>query len=135
LTLKDYGEFPLNIPVIIEDSDFIYPFMIVPIFLNSDENVLAIDESIEKDLPIFIAFTNIGKEGSRDLEDCYNVGVIGSIMRRVSLPDGRTKVLFQGLSRGRMLNASFDGELYTGTVEAIESLPFEKFKVNAGMIF
>ena len=133
MTLKDYGEFPLNIPVIIEDSNFIYPFMIVPIFLSSDENLLAVDESIEKDLPIFIAFTKQGKEGNKDLDSCYTSGVIGSIMRRVSLPDGRIKVLFQGLSRGSILNCNYENSTLSTSVDIIEILPFDKLKVKAGM--
>ena len=30
----------------------------------------------------------------------YDVGVVGNIMRKVSLPDGKIKVLFQGLTKG-----------------------------------
>ncbi len=46
------------------------------------------------------------KEGKREKNSFYDVGVVGNIMRKVSLPDGKIKVLFQGLIKGKILDFS-----------------------------
>jgi ATP-dependent Lon protease len=37
------------------------------------------------------------KRRKREKDSFYDVGVVGNIMRKVSLPDGKIKVLFQGV--------------------------------------
>ncbi|RDU51932.1 endopeptidase La [Helicobacter sp. MIT 01-3238] len=48
----------------------------------------------------------------------FDVGVIGTIMRKVHLPDGRVKLLFQGLTKGRILSLQ-KGECYEALVDII----------------
>ena len=48
----------------------------------------------------------------------FDVGVIGTIMRKVHLPDGRVKLLFQGLTKGRILSVQKD-ECYEALVDII----------------
>ncbi|WP_205569787.1 LON peptidase substrate-binding domain-containing protein, partial [Klebsiella pneumoniae] len=42
-------------------------------------------------------------ENGRSFDEIYDCGVIGSIMRKVPLPDGRIKILFQGHSKARII--------------------------------
>ena len=103
MKLSNYGEFPADIPVIAEDELFLYPFMISPIFLSDDENIASATKAIDENSLVIVCSTKPGFEGKRDYEAIYKSGVIGSIMRKVSLPDGRVKVLFQGLARAEVL--------------------------------
>ncbi|MDE5602749.1 MAG: endopeptidase La [Helicobacter sp.] len=102
MQLERYGEFPKQLSIIVEEDMFLYPFMIVPLFIGDEENIKAIDVAVEsRDKLIFITAS---KNRDNDEEEIfYDVGVIGTIMRRVVLPDGRVKILFQGLSRGSIL--------------------------------
>ncbi len=100
-------EFPSIIPVIIEEETFIYPFTIAPIFLHDKKNFKAVDKALEQNDLIFVSCARNTQE-SKDEENFYDVGVIGTIVRKVSLPDGRMKVLFQGLTKGKIL--SIEGE-------------------------
>ncbi|TLD97456.1 endopeptidase La [Helicobacter jaachi] len=90
--------FPMTIPLLVEDELFIYPFMIAPLFINDDSNIKAADKAIKGNSLVFISSTR-----SDNAQAFYNVGVIGSIMRKVALPDGRVKLLFKGLYRGKIL--------------------------------
>ena len=102
MKLSNYGTFPSDIPVIAEDDLFLYPFMISPLFLSDEENINAATKAIEENTLVIVCPTRPGFEGKRDFNALYDAGVIGSIMRKVSLPDGRVKVLFQGLSRAKI---------------------------------
>ena len=103
MELKDYDSFPTEIPLIIEDDIFLYPFMIAPIFLSEEQNLNGIQYAMDNNKLALITVTKPGDEHKRDPHSCYDVGVVGNIMRKVTLPDGRIKILFQGLAKGKIL--------------------------------
>ena len=96
--------FPAQLPVIVEDELFLYPFMITPLFLSDEENIEALNLALESQSPILVVPTKAQNEGARKFDAVYDVGVIGTVMRRVPLPDGRVKILFQGTSKGRIVS-------------------------------
>ena len=97
MELENYDDFPQTIPLIIEDDIFLYPFMIAPLFLSNEQNIKAVEYAIEHNKLVIVTVSKHGKEGKREVDSFYDVGVVGNIMRKVSLPDGKIKVLFQGL--------------------------------------
>jgi len=101
MKLSNYAEFPIDLPVIAEDELFLYPFMIAPIFLSDESNIKAVSKAMEDDSLVIICSTIPSKEGERGYDSLYDAGVVGSIMRKVALPDGRVKILFQGLARAK----------------------------------
>ena len=96
--------FPAQLPVIVEDELFLYPFMITPLFLNDEENIEALNLALESQSPILVVPTKSQNEGAREFDAIYDAGVIGTVMRKVPLPDGRVKILFQGTSKGRIVS-------------------------------
>ena len=96
--------FPAQLPVIIEDELFLYPFMITPLFLSDEENIEALNLALESQSPILVVPAKAQNEGARKFDAVYDAGVIGTVMRRVPLPDGRVKILFQGTSKGRIVS-------------------------------
>jgi ATP-dependent Lon protease len=102
MKLSNYEPFPTQLPVVIEDTLFLYPFMISPVFLSKKEDIDAVTYAMEKDSLILLTTTKEGFEGSRKEDEIHEVGVIGSVMRKVNLPDGRVKILFQGLEKGKI---------------------------------
>ena len=131
MQLDNYDDFPTNLPVIAEDDIFLYPFMISPLFLSDDKNIAAATEAIENDSLIIVCPTKDDYEGQRDFDAIYDAGVVGSIMRKVALPDGRVKVLFQGLARARVLNAVSTEPTLHALVDTIETLEVNELKMDA----
>ena len=130
MKLSDYSAFPTTLPIIVEDELFLYPFMISPIFLSDEENILAAQKALEDNSLVLICPSKEGKEGQRDFESIYPAGVVGSIMRKVTLPDGRIKILFQGLARGKIVKKVAEHPLRALT-DLIESKPYNEIKVEA----
>jgi ATP-dependent Lon protease len=77
--------------------------MITQLFLSDEDNISAVNDALEKNTLLIVSPTKIGEEGSRDFDGIYDIGVVGSIMRKISLPDGRIKILFQGMAKGRII--------------------------------
>jgi len=130
MKLSNYGDFPADIPVIAEDELFLYPFMISPLFLSDENNINAATHAIEENSLVIICPTKPAHEGQRDFESLYDAGVVGSIMRKVALPDGRVKVLFQGLARAKTLYEVSDTPL-TAHVDIIEPISVNSLKIDA----
>jgi len=130
MQLSNYGEFPANLPVIAEDDLFLYPFMISPLFLNDEANIAAAAEALEDNSLVIVVPTKETKEGNRDYDSLFDAGVVGSIMRKVPLPDGRVKVLFQGLARGKLLESVGDVPL-KAKVDIIEPKEANSLKMDA----
>ena len=89
----------------------VFPHMIVPVFINEDLCINAVEHALAHQRKIFLsAFRVAGEKGdglSTTLEppfDVYDTGTVCSIMRTRKLPDGRMKVLVQGLSKAQVLD-------------------------------
>jgi len=130
MKLSNYADFPTNVPVVVEDEIFLYPFMISPIFLSDDENINAVTTAINDNSLVIVVPTKPTHEGERKFDSVYNVGVVGSIMRKVSLPDGRVKILFQGLSRARMLSLVSSSPM-VANVDIVVPTPLDEVKAEA----
>ncbi|MBC7661654.1 MAG: endopeptidase La [Chitinophagaceae bacterium] len=102
----------------------VFPNMIVPVFINEDLCINAVESAMAKQRKIFLsAFKVAGHEGEgleAKLEapfDVYDIGTVCTIMRTRKLPDGRMKVLVQGLHKASVK-------------ELIESEPYPKVFVQ-----
>jgi len=87
----------------------VFPHMIVPVFINEDLCVNAVQNARAGSGRIFLsAFKVAGEEGEGldcNLDapfDVYNIGTVCSVMRDRKLPDGRVKVLIQGIHKARI---------------------------------
>jgi ATP-dependent Lon protease len=105
MQLKDYDSFPDNLPLVVEESMFLYPFMIAPIFIEDEENKKAVQYSIDNNKLLVVA-VSVNPENMEDktkqkdtTSEFYSVAIAGNVMRKVQLPDGKIKVLFQGLTK------------------------------------
>jgi len=130
MKLSDYEEFPTVLPIVAVDDGFFYPFMISPIFLKKESDITAATLAMEKNSLLFLATTKVGKEKERDFKAIYDVGVVGSIMRKVDMPDGRVKILFQGMSRAKIITPMDENPL-KALVDTIEDSSFDRYQIEA----
>lgn len=130
MKLSDYTAFPADIPIVVEDNLFLYPFMISPLFLTDEENIRAANDALDHNSLVMVCTAKVGNEHGRDFNAIYPAGVIGSIMRKVDLPDGRVKILFQGMQKGKILKELSTTPL-RATVELIQTHHSEPMKVEA----
>ncbi|MGI8495096.1 MAG: endopeptidase La [Pyrinomonadaceae bacterium] len=92
-------QIPDELPVLPLRDIVIYPFMIVPLFVSRDRSIRAVDEALSQNRMIqLVSQKDVDKEEPTQ-EDLYKVGTVAVIMRMLKLPDGRIRILIQGLSR------------------------------------
>jgi len=132
MQLKDYDKFPTKLPILVDDELFFYPFMISPIFINQESDIKAIQKAMEDNSLIFVTTTKPNAEEKRDFEHIYEVGVVGSIMRKVELNDGRVKILFQGLAKAKIVGDKTieDGSL-SAKIDIVQNDSYQSVRVDA----
>jgi ATP-dependent Lon protease len=100
---------PEVLPVLPLRDIVIFPFMIVPLYVSRDRSIKAVDQALAENRMILLAAQKSQDEDEPTPDDIYGVGTVALIMRMLKLPDGRIRVLVQGLSRARTV--SYDEDL------------------------
>ncbi len=130
MQLSDYEAFPNILPIVVEDNIFLYPFMINPMFLSKQEDIDAATYAMENNSLLFVASSREGHEGERGFDSIYKHGVVGSVMRKVQMPDNQVKILFQGLARG-VISQSKDNKYPKAMVNLVANKSYDKVRVEA----
>lgn len=126
-------QIPSELPILPLRDIVIYPFMIVPLFVSRDRSIKAVDDALSKNRMIFlVSQKDVDKEEPKQ-EDLYTVGTVAVIMRMLKLPDGRIRILIQGLSRAKVESVSIDGEFSKAQITPISepNAPENSLEVEA----
>ena len=95
----------------------VYPFMIIPLFVGREMSVKAVDSALAGDRMILLATQHDVGDEDPPADKIYEVGTVAMIMRMLKLPDGRVKILVQGLAKARITEFVSDKPFYTVRVE------------------
>ena len=112
-------QIPAELPVLPLRDIVIYPFMIVPLFVSRDRSIRAVEEALNKDRMILLVSQKDVNKEEPEQEDLYTVGTVAIIMRMLKLPDGRIRILIQGLSRCRVDKVMGSGQYVVSNVTPI----------------
>ena len=98
----EHLEIPAELPLLPIRDLVVFPSMVLPLFVGREISVKAIEAASSSHRLILLV-----AQKSLDLEipepkDIYTVGTVGMIMRTLKLPDGRVKILVQGLAKARI---------------------------------
>ncbi|HZH34875.1 MAG TPA: endopeptidase La [Pyrinomonadaceae bacterium] len=110
---------PNELPVLPLRDIVIYPFMIVPLFVSRDRSIRAIDEALtDNRLILLVSQKDLDKEEPTNA-DLYRIGTVAVIMRMLKLPDGRIRILVQGLTRAEVKSAHNEGDYLRARINVI----------------
>jgi ATP-dependent Lon protease len=126
MKIEEY-EFPMVLPILREDNVFIYNFMIMPIFIEDDFDKAAVDYSFENNVPLMIVKN---KERDSKKASFYDVGVIGNIMKKIVLSDGKIKILFQGMASAKVTSIDTKENTLLGECQLIKIQEYDKDKIS-----
>lgn len=130
LTEEREIEIPASLPVLPIRDIVIFPSMIIPLFVGRDISIKAIDEAMSGNkMVLFVTQKDVNIE-TPSTEDLFRVGTVGNILRMLKLPDGRFKVLVQGLAKARVLNYTQTEPYYIGEIEKIVDQPTPEITVE-----
>ena len=95
---------PEVLPVLPLRDIVIFPFMIVPLYVSRERSIKAVDQALADQRMILLAAQREQEKEDPSPEDIYPVGTVALIMRMLKLPDGRIRVLVQGVGRAKIVS-------------------------------
>ncbi|MEK6734432.1 MAG: endopeptidase La [Pseudomonadota bacterium] len=76
-----------------------FPGMIVPIFVGRSKSIAAIEEAVKNDKLIALVAQKVSSNENPKENDIFDIGVLGTIIQLLKLPDGTVKILVEAKDR------------------------------------
>jgi ATP-dependent Lon protease len=115
-------EFKNILPLLPIRDLVVYPFMILPLFVGRESSILAVEHALNKtDRLIFLSSQKDITAEYPTPAEIYQMGTIAMIMRMRKLPDGRIKILIQGLSKARINEYVQTEPFFQAKISKVES--------------
>ena len=111
---------PEHIPVLPVRDIVVFPYMIIPLFVGREISIKAIEQALAESRMILLLTQRDLSIESPSSSDLYETGTVGMIMRMLKLPDGRVKILVQGLSKARVKAFTQTEPFMAADIEKIE---------------
>ncbi|MBL7665576.1 MAG: endopeptidase La [Bacteriovoracaceae bacterium] len=123
----DSIEFKETLPLLPIRDIVVYPFMILPLFVGRDSSIKAVEEALNNtDRLILLSSQKDIQAETPAPSEIYELGTLAMIMRMRKLPDGRIKILIQGLSKARITSFVQTEPFYKVKVLKVENENIEK---------
>ncbi len=120
-------EFKETLPLLPIRDLVVYPFMILPLYVGRESSILAVEEAINNtDRLILLSSQKDIQAESPEPSEIFNLGTVAMIMRKRNLPDGRLKILIQGLSKARITQYEQADPFFKVKVEKVEVVEIEE---------
>lgn len=112
-------EIPTSLPILPVRDVVIFPYMILPLFVGREISIKAIEHAVGVNKMIMLVSQRDVNVEIPSREDLYTVGTVGTILRMLKLPDGRLKILVQGISKARITRYLQTEPFYIGEIEKV----------------
>ena len=123
-------EIPTTLPILPVRDIVIFPYMILPLFVGRDMSIKAIEKAMETNKLILLVSQKDVNIESPTKDDMYSVGTVGTILRMLKLPDGRLKVLVQGIAKARIKEFIQETPYYIGRIERLKDKEQQELSIE-----
>jgi ATP-dependent Lon protease len=116
-------DIPESVPMLPVRDIVVFPYMILPLYVGRENSIRAVEEALSKNRLIFLASQKDLAEDNPQEAGIYRIGTIAMIMRMRKLPDGRVKILIQGVAKGKITSYSKHDPYFEVKCEKIAETP------------
>jgi len=113
---------PDLLPVLPLKDAVLYPYIIFPLSIGRESSIRAVDKALLEDRLLALVAQKDADVEEPGADDLHPVGTAASIMRMLKLPDGRIRILAQGVARIRVTGLSEGDDVLSARVETIPEL-------------
>lgn len=109
----------------------VFPYMVIPLFVEREQSINALEEAINLKSLIFIATQRDPGIEKPKLEDLYSVGTISKVIQIYKLPDDTIKILIEGLNRAKIIKLEEGDSFLKTKLEKIKVKNDKNLKIEA----
>ena len=111
---------PETLPVLVLRDIVVFPYMIVPLYVGRTKSKKAVDSALNTDRLILLLTQKDMNIEEPNEDQLYQFGTVALIVRMLKLPDGRMRVLIQGISRVKVRSLIDDGKTMQAEIVQME---------------
>jgi len=113
------------VPLLPMREEIVFPGTNAPFFVGRQSSMDALDRALSGDREIFVVTQRDSSVENPKESDLYEIGVLGSVLQVMRLPNGTVKALFEGSRRGKLLATKLDEKEYLAQVEPVDESELE----------
>jgi len=123
-------EIPDSLPVLPVRDIVVFPYMILPLFVGREMSIKAIEHSLSTNRMVFLVTQKDLNVENPTPEDLFTIGTVALVMRMLKLPDGRVKILVQGISKARALRYEQTEPFFKAVIEKLSDQKTEPLSIE-----
>ncbi|MGI8619873.1 MAG: endopeptidase La [Gemmatimonadaceae bacterium] len=112
-----------RLPVLPLRDLVLFPYVVIPLLVGRQASLAAVEAAVNADKHLFLVAQKDGEIQEPGADDLYRVGVIARVLQVSRVPNGTTKVLVEGIARGRVKRFGRPGKRLRATVEPFPITP------------
>lgn len=111
----------LTLPVLPLRDIVVFPHMIVPLFVGRDKSVRALEKVMREDKQIMLVTQKDASLDNPNQNDLYTIGVVGTVLQLLKLPDGTVKVLIEGGERSEIVKIDDKQDFFEAEIQILNT--------------
>ncbi len=114
---------PDLLPVLPLRDMVLFPFIILPLSVAREKSIQAVDRSLSENRMLMLVAQQDPATEDPKAEDLFGVGTVASITRMLKLPDGRIRILVQGVARAKVTHLAQSEPFLQAKIEQLPDQP------------
>ncbi len=119
----DFSDIPDVMALLPVRDVVIYSYMILPLMVGREKSIRAVEHALEKERLIFLSSQMSSSEEDPGPDDIYRMGTVAMVVKMLRLPDGRVKILVQGLAKAKIISYLPSPDFFMVQIEKIPDPP------------
>lgn len=118
------------LPILPLKGTIVFPYLIVPLMITDPEQTRMVDDALMRGSRIAMFLQKDEDVDNPELDDLYEIGVSGNILKMLRFPDGSVRFLIQGLSRIKIKRVVSTEPFLSAEVLEVNEISSDKVKMD-----
>jgi ATP-dependent Lon protease len=128
--VEEQVRIPDELPILPLRDMVVYPFIIAPLSVAREISIQAVDQALAENRMILLTAQRNRDDDEPTEADLFRTGTVAVIMRMLKLPDGRIRVLVQGVSRARLRSITATRPHFQGSIERLADEEYDPSSIE-----
>ncbi|MBZ0112517.1 MAG: LON peptidase substrate-binding domain-containing protein, partial [Thermoanaerobaculia bacterium] len=113
---------PDTLPVLPLRDAVLFPYIILPLSIGRERSTRAVDHALASHRMLMLVGQRDSSLQHPSYDDLYEMGTVATITRMLKLPDGRVRILVQGLARARLARLTQSEPFLEAEITTVEDI-------------
>lgn len=126
----NFDDIPDIMPMLPVRDVVIYSYMILPLMVGREKSIRAVEQAVSGNRLIFLATQKSSSDEDPNPSDIFSLGTVAMVVKMLKLPDGRIKILVQGVAKGRVVSYLSSANYFMVQIEKIQEPPVDSITME-----